>query len=450
MSLDKNTSAAGLRDRLVQRMRGLGRANTVAGESTDKAKGASASTGVNRRLAEFTRFDSLPGYRKMLLQAEAAARKGIGNPFFLPHDGVAGATTTIRGEQFINYSSYNYLGLCGHPELTEAVHRAVAQYGTSASASRLVSGERPIQRELEAELAELHGVEDCVVFVSGHATNVSTVGQLLGPRDLVIHDALIHNSIAQGAILSGAQRLSFPHNDWQALDKLLTRHRSSRERVLIVIEGIYSMDGDFPDLARFVEIKNRHSAWLMVDEAHSIGVLGERCGGLAEHCGVSGENIDLHMGTLSKTLAGCGGYIAGSKVLVDFLKFSAPGFVYSVGLSPVLAAASLTALRIMLREPERAEKLRENGQYFLKVARSHGLDTGLSEGFSVVPIVLGSSIRAARASNALLSRGINVQPIVYPAVEERKARLRFFISSEHTRAQIDATLAAVAEELARI
>ena len=163
----------------------------------------------------------------MLLQAEAAARKGIGNPFFLPHDGVAGATTTIRGEQFINYSSYNYLGLCGHPELTEAVHRAVAQYGTSASASRLVSGERPIQRELEAELAELHGVEDCVVFVSGHATNVSTVGQLLGPRDLVIHDALIHNSIAQGAILSGAQRLSFPHNDWQALDKLLTRHRSS-------------------------------------------------------------------------------------------------------------------------------------------------------------------------------------------------------------------------------
>ena len=200
----------------------------------------------------------------------------------------------------------------------------------------------------------------------------------------------------------------------------------------------------------FVEIKNRHSAWLMVDEAHSIGVLGERCGGLAEHCGVSGENIDLHMGTLSKTLAGCGGYIAGSKVLVDFLKFSAPGFVYSVGLSPVLAAASLTALRIMLREPERAEKLRENGQYFLKVARSHGLDTGLSEGFSVVPIVLGSSIRAARASNALLARGINVQPIVYPAVEERKARLRFFISSEHTRAQIDATLAAVAEELARI
>jgi 8-amino-7-oxononanoate synthase len=349
----------------------------------------------------------------------------------------------------VNYSSYNYLGLNGHPEVNEAVKAAIDRYGTSASASRLVSGERPIHVELERELADLHGVEDCVVFVSGHATNVSTIAQLFGPKDMIAHDALIHNSALLGSQLSGARRLPFPHNDWEALDALLQQHRAQHERVLIVVEGVYSMDGDFPDLPRFIEIKRRHQAFLMVDEAHSLGVLGNGGLGIQEHFGLKGTEVDIWMGTLSKTLASCGGYIAGERALVEHLKCAAPGFVYSVGMPPPAAAAALASLCILRREPRRAQKLRERGRLFLELARAAGIDTGLSVGLSIVPALTHNSVKAGRLAQALYQRQINVQPIVYPAVQERAARLRFFISCEHTEEQIRATIDALAEELPR-
>ena len=178
----------------------------------------------------------------------------------------------------------------------------------------------------------------------------------------------------------------------------------------------------------------------MVDEAHSLGVLGPHGKGLAEHFGIDGKDVDIWMGTLSKTLATCGGYIAGSKALVDILKFAAPGFVYSVGISPPLAAASLQALQIMQAEPERVQRLRDNTQLFLTLAKAEGLDTGLSAGFAIVPIIAGSSRKAITLSNQLSTYGINVQPIIHPAVEEKSARLRFFCSSEHTEADIRRTV----------
>jgi 8-amino-7-oxononanoate synthase len=308
----------------------------------------------------------------------------------------------------------------------------------------MVAGERPVQRELEHALARFYDVEDCVAFVSGHATNVTVIGALFAQGDLIVHDALAHNSIVQGAQLSGAKRLSFAHNDWQALDALLTRVRGEYRRVLIAIEGLYSMDGDVPDLARFVDIKQRHSAFLMVDEAHSLGVLGAQGRGVREHCGVASGDVDIWMGTMSKTLAGCGGYIAGSTVLTDMLRHLAPGFLYSVGLAPVLAAGSLAALETMQAQPARIARLQANGQRFLARARAAGLDTGTSAGFSVVPVITGSSLKAAQWANALFEEGINVQPIFYPAVEEAAARLRFFICSTHTDEQIDRTVDAVA------
>jgi 8-amino-7-oxononanoate synthase len=396
------------------------------------------------------RFDLHPDYQQLRILTEGAEKLGVSNPFFRMHDGLAGATTVIGGETFTNFSSYNYLGLAGHPEVNAAAKAAIDRYGTSASASRLVSGERPIHRELEQALATMHGVDDCVVFVSGHATNVSTIGHLFGPRDLIVHDALIHNSALIGSELSGARRMPFAHNDWEALDQLLTQCRLQYERVLIVVEGLYSMDGDVPDLPQFVEIKRRHRAFLMVDEAHSLGVLGRGGLGIQEHFGLRGSDVDIWMGTLSKSLASCGGYIAGERALVEHLKCAAPGFVYSVGMPPPAAAAALAALRLLSAEPQRARALQARGRLFLEHARARGIDTGLSIGLSVIPAITHSSLKAVRLSEALFRRKINVQPIVYPAVQERSARLRFFISSEHTEAQVHMTVEALAEELRRL
>jgi 8-amino-7-oxononanoate synthase len=391
-----------------------------------------------------------PNYQKLRIVKEGAANLGIPNPYFRVHQGIAGRTTRIDGHDYLNFSGYDYLGLSGHPAVREAAKAAIDRYGTSVSASRLVSGERPIHRELETALAESHGVEDCVVFVSGHATNVTAVGYLFGPKDLIVHDTLIHNSALQGIQLSGAKRLSFPHNDWAALDALLSEQRRRFECVVIMIEGLYSMDGDFPDLPRFVEIKQRHHCFLMVDEAHSFGVMGPRGFGLADHFGMDGRDVDIWMGTLSKAMASCGGYIAGEAALIEHLKLAAPGFVYSVGMTPAAAGAALASLRLLQAEPERAERLRARARLFLNSARAEGIDTGRSEGLSIIPAITGSSIRAGRLVQALFERGINVSPILYPAVEEKAARLRFFVGCEHSETDVLQAVAAVAEEYRRL
>ncbi|HMD74404.1 MAG TPA: aminotransferase class I/II-fold pyridoxal phosphate-dependent enzyme [Steroidobacteraceae bacterium] len=396
---------------------------------------------------QYTRFDLHPGYQQLRIIADGGARFGIDSPFFKTHEGIAGAHTRIGGRDYLNFSSYNYLGFSGHPTVSAAAKAAIDRYGTSVSASRLVSGDRPVHRELEHAIASTYGAQDAIVFVSGHATNVTTIGYLFGPRDLILHDELIHNSALQGIQLSGARRLPFPHNDWAALDGLLAEQRRRFERVLIVTEGIYSMDGDYPDLPRFIEVKRRHKAFLMVDEAHSFGVMG-KCGfGIREHFGIAGNEVDIWMGTLSKTLAGCGGYIAGETALVEHLKFLAPGFLYSVGMSPPVAAASLAALQMLHKEPQRVTRLHERGALFLDLARAAGIDTGTSAGISVIPAIVGGSMRAARVSAALFERGINVQPILYPAVPEKLARLRFFMSSEHSEANIRDAITALRAEL---
>ena len=399
---------------------------------------------------EFCRFDKFPGYQQIRILETGGKQLGVETPFFKVHEGVASNTTQIAGQEYINFASYNYLDLCGHPDVSKAAKDAIDTYGTSASASRPVAGERPVQRDLEVALAKVYDVDDCIVFVSGHATNVTTIGYLFGPKDLILHDSLIHNSIVQGGQLSGATRLPFPHNDWQALDEILFQQRKKYERVLIVIEGIYSMDGDYPDLKRFIEIKQRHKAFLMVDEAHALGVLGERGHGIKEHAGVDGHEVDLWMGTLSKTLASCGGYIAGENALIEHLKFSAPGFLYSVGISPPLAASALVALKLMEDEPERVQSLKDRGNQFLELAQQHGLNVGSSAGLSVIPIITGGSANAGRLANACFKRGVNVQPIFYPAVQEGMARLRFFICSSHTEQQISQTIEILVEEMAKL
>jgi 8-amino-7-oxononanoate synthase len=392
-------------------------------------------------------FESIPAYQQLSSQRALADALGVRFPFYRTHDVRAGARSVIDGHAVVNFASYDYLGLNGHPEITSAVARATAEWGTSVSASRITAGERDFHRDLEQALADIYETEASLAFVSGHATAVSTIAALLGPKDLILHDSLIHNCVVVGAQLSGASRRAFAHNDMAALADMLASSRDRFERVLIVSEGLYSMDGDGPDLAQLVAIKDEHACWLMVDDAHALGILGATGRGIFEMQGVDPGRVDIWLGTLSKTLVSCGGYVAGSRALIDFLKLTAPGMVYSVGLSAPAAIAALTAIHLMQREPERVGRLQANGNRFLDAARAAGLDVGTSWGYAVIPIILGDSLRTIMLADRLLGRGYNAFPIIPPGVPERSARLRFFISSEHTETEIDGAVAAIVEEL---
>ena len=400
--------------------------------------------------ADAWKIEAFPEVRALEQNFAMVRDAGLENPYFSVHEGLTSDRTTIGGRELISWASYNYLGMSGDPAVTAAAKAAIDRFGTSVSASRLVSGEKTIHGELEQAIADLVGTEDAVTFVGGHATNETVIGHVVGPGDLVLHDAFAHNSLLQGAILSGARRRPFPHNDFKAAEAILAQVRGQYRRVLVVIEGIYSMDGDFSDLPQFIGLAKRHKALLMVDEAHSIGVMGRTGRGIGEHFGTLPADVDLWMGTLSKAFGSCGGYIAGSATLVRWLKYTVPGFVYSIGLPPAAAGAALGAIELLCREPERVTKLRENARLFLQLANDAGLDTGSSGGSGIVPVILGNSINALRLSRAMFARGINVQPILYPAVEEKAARLRFFITSSHTSDQIRRTITAMQEELAKI
>jgi 8-amino-7-oxononanoate synthase len=400
--------------------------------------------------SKFTDFSTLPGYDELRLQRSIGDKLGLVNPYFRMHDGRPSAHTHIDGRELLNFSCYDYLGLNGHPEVMDAAKAAIDRYGISATASRHVAGERSVHRSLERALAELYNCDDALAFVSGYATNVSVIGQLAGPKDLVISDSAVHNSAVMGSVLSGAARRSFAHNDLDNLEQILSAVRNKFERVLIVVEGLYSMDGDYPDLPRLIEIKDRFHAWLMVDEAHALGVLGARGHGIAEHFGVDPRAVDIWMGTLSKTLAGCGGYIVGSVALVDYLRCMAGAFVYSVGMPPVIAASVEKTLELMHREPERVARLQANGALFQAYGRKKGLDTGLSCGAAVVPVIVGDSIATVILSQELLNRGINVLPVLYPAVPVKSSRLRFFLTAMHTEEDVETAIDVTAEEMGKL
>lgn len=392
-------------------------------------------------------FADLPEYKSIQIQKAAAQFARVDNPFHRAHDTAAGAQTVIDGRMLINFASYDYLGTNRRPEVHEAAKAAMDRFGISASASRVVAGERPSHVELEQALAANYGVDDAVCFVSGYLTNVTAISCLMGPQDLIIHDEFIHNSALTGARLSGARRLFFKHNDIADLERILTNVGSTHRRILVIVEGLYSMDGDIADLPGIIKLKGRFPFWLMVDEAHALGVLGEKGRGTFEHHGADATAIDIWMGTLSKTSSSCGGYIAGSAALVEILKAQSGGFVYSVGLAPPLVAAAIASLKILRDEPERVQKLRRNGNLFLTKVLAHGLNAGTSDGYSVVPVIVGDSLRAVELSNRLFREGINALPIIHPAVPERLARLRFFVTSEHTGEQIEQAVSKTARIL---
>jgi len=394
--------------------------------------------------------DDFAPYRALRRRIEDVQNSGQEVPFFQPRDGVSHSVVRRNGKSLVSFSGYNYLGLNGHPAVTAAAKNAIDKYGTSASASRIVAGQIELHGELERKLANFLGTEDALIFISGYLTNVSVISHLLARPDAAVYDSGAHNSIITGARLSGAKTFTYPNGDWDALDALLSKERSGFRRGMIVAEGVYSMDGQILDLKRAVETKKRHNMLLMVDEAHSLGIVGKTGRGVCEAAGMPVDSIDVYMGTLSKTLASGGGYIAGDRGLIEYLRFLCPGLIFSVGLSPADTAAAIAALDILEREPHRPRRLRERARFFRQVARENGLTVGGDEESPVASLIVGDDKLAMLLSQNLLERGIEVQPIVRPAVSATTARLRFFLTANHTEEQILATVPAVAQELEKL
>jgi len=398
----------------------------------------------------YYRIEEFPEYLRLRQNLDLMEHSGLGNPFFSVHEGITNNRAMIGGREVISFASYNYICMSGDPSVSAATKEAIDRFGTSVSASRLVSGQKTIHVELEKTIADFLGTENAITLCGGHATNESVIGHLFGPGDLILHDALAHNSIIQGAILSGARRRPFAHNDYRETDRLLTEFRHEYRRALVVVEGVYSMDGDIPDLPRFIEVKKRHQALLMVDEAHSMGVLGASGRGIGEHFGVDRRDLEIWMGTLSKAFGSTGGYIAGSKALIDYLRYTTPGFVFAAGIPPPAAAAALAAIRLLMKEPQRLVRLRENSALFLDLCKQRGLNTGTSKDSPIIPIILGNSLHCLALSRTMLARGVDVMPILHPAVEESASRLRFFITSRHTSEELHYAVEVMAEELEKI
>jgi 8-amino-7-oxononanoate synthase len=370
-----------------------------------------------------------------------------GHPWFVPIDRLK-ADVEARGGTLVSFANYDYLGLAGHEKIQSAAHNVLDQLGPGALGSRLVGGERSLHGDFEKSMAEFLGTEACLTLVSGYLTNISIISHLLGNRDLLIIDELCHNSIYCGAKSTKAELLTFAHNDLEHLDHLLKTHRAAHRNCMVVVEGLYSMDGDLPDLPGLIELKQRHQCWLLVDEAHSIGVLGERGRGVSEHFGTDPNDIDLIVGTLSKTFVSCGGFLCARQEIIDWLRFTLSGFVYSVGQSPVITASAQAALELIIAEPQRIARLRRNSEYFLRGARAAGFNTAHAVGRGVVPVLFGDMHETMAQSVRLLESNIYAPPIVHVGVPKDAPRIRFFISARHEFAEIDTAIDAMSEQAA--
>jgi len=392
---------------------------------------------------KFIHFETIPAYTKLQETISGLETAGLKKLFFNCTSGISDNKIMIDGISYINYSGYNYLGMSGDPIVTEATLKAVKEYGTSVSASRLVSGEKPLNQALENAIANLIGTDESIVFTAGHATNVSVITHLFGENDLIVHDALIHNSSLQGAIFSKATRIPFPHNNFKALDQILCEKRQYHERVVILTEGAFSMDGDIPYLPELIAIKKKHYALLMIDEAHSIGVLGKNGFGIGEHFAVNPQDVDIWMGTLSKALGSCGGYIAANSKLINYLKFGCGGFVYSAGITPANAAAALESVRLLKTQPQRVKTLQSRAKQLLDLLKQAEINTGNSNETPIIPVIVGDERKALQLSLLLRDKQIYAMPIVHPAVEKGWARVRFFVNCKHTTEEIDYTAQAI-------
>ena len=349
---------------------------------------------------------------------------------------------TIDGEKIIMLGSNNYLGLTNHPEIKTAAAKAVAKYGTGCAGSRLLNGTLDIHVELEEAIAEFMNADAVLTFSTGYQVNLGVISCLLGRHDIAFLDCLDHASIIDGVRLGFGKSLKFKHNDMDDLEGKLKRSDETKGR-MIIVDGVFSMEGDLCDLPGLVKLKNRYNTRLMVDDAHGLGVFGENGRGTAEHFGLEHE-VDLTMGTFSKSLATVGGFISGPKQVIEFIKHHARSQIFSAATPAPMAAAVIASLGVMKREPERRKQLWENTKYMMRELKNLGFDTGDSDS-PVIPLVIGDEISAYTMVKRLQQEGVFANAIVPPAVPQGQAMIRTSYMATHTREHLDQALTALAK-----
>jgi glycine C-acetyltransferase len=392
------------------------------------------------------RMSNTTGTRPQLahLTAQIDEMKARGTFFKLRVlDDEQAAVCTYDGKRVINLASNNYLGLCNHPKLREAALEATEKYGVGSGAVRTIAGTMRIHMELEEKIAAFKNVEACVVFQSGFAANAGTVSSILGKDDFILSDELNHASIIDGARLSRAKIKVFRHKDMDHAEELLQDIEHEPGRKLIITDGVFSMDGDIGPVDKLAALAERYDAIMMVDDAHASGVLGRNGRGSVDHFNVHGK-VDVQVGTLSKAIGSLGGYVCGSRDLIDYLCHRARPFLFSTSHPPSVAASCIAAFDLLENEPERIARLWANTAYFKEQLTSAGFDVGgvttpKSE-TPITPIILGDGRRTMEFSKALFDAGVMATGIAFPTVPEGKARVRTIMTSEHTRAEIDQAL----------
>ncbi len=362
---------------------------------------------------------------------ERAKRMKDNNTFFYMKsiEGASGARTTIDGREMIMFASYNYLGLISHPKVKKAAKEAIDEYGTGAAGVRLLAGTTKAHEELEEKIAHFKGAEDAVTYSSGYVTNLAAITTLSQRGDLVIIDKLDHASIIDGCLLSGANHRSFLHNNMESLEKILAQSEHYQNK-LIIVDAVYSMEGDIANLPEISRLARKYGAKLMVDEAHSIGVIGKTGHGIEEHFGLQNA-VDIHMGTLSKTIPSIGGYLAGKKNLIHFLKLTSRPFIFSASLPPVAVITAKACFEVIESEPDLVGRLQKNIIQFRKGLEKLGFNTGNSE-TAIVPIMIGDEKRTLQLCKRVNEEGVFICPILFPAVPKNTDRLRAHVLATHT------------------
>lgn len=345
-----------------------------------------------------------------------------------------GARVLINNRDMGMYASYSYLGLIGHPRINQAAKDAIDRYGTGTHGVRMLAGTLDLHKELEETIAEFKKAEAAVTYTSGYVTNLTVVSSLVGRGGYVISDKLNHASIVDGCLMSGAKFVRFRHNDMQDLEERLEKIPDDATK-LVISDAVFSMDGDVIDFPKIVELSQKYNAWLMIDEAHSVGVLGKTGRGIEEHFGMDGT-VDIKMGTLSKTIPSVGGYVAGKKELIDFLSHASRAYIFSAALPPAQAAAANEAFKVILDEPWRIEKLRANSEQFITGLKARGFDT-METSTAIVPVLCGDDERAFALTRAAQNHDLFVLPVVSPAVPPGLARLRATVTAAHETDEIE-------------
>jgi 8-amino-7-oxononanoate synthase len=351
-----------------------------------------------------------------------------------------GARVLVNGREMGMYASYSYLGLVGHPRINQAAKSAIDKFGTGTHGVRTLAGSLTLHRELEETIADFKHAEAAVTFSSGYVTNLTVVSTLLSREDYVISDKLNHASIVDGCLMSGAKFLRFKHNDMESLEDRLKQIPSDAAR-LVIADAVFSMDGDVIDLPRLVDLCKKYQAWLMVDEAHSVGVLGKTGRGIEEHFGMEGT-VDIKMGTLSKTIPSVGGYVAGKKDVIEYLRHSSRAYIFSAALPPAQAAAANEAFKIILDEPWRIEKLNANATQFINGLKQRGFDT-MQTTTAIVPVLCISDENAFMMTRLCQLQDTFVLPVVSPAVPVGLARLRATVTAAHETEEIEGAMAVI-------